>query len=69
MEVYEDGLFLDVYLEMFNVTKDEVTNMINKGTTQSPGEVLFKIKIPNYYWPKLTNAHYVRIFKLFREKE
>lgn len=69
MEVYEDGLFLDVYLEMFNVTKDEVTNMINKGTTQSPGEVLFKIKIPNYYWPKLTNMHYVRIFKLFREKE
>ena len=54
---------------MFNVTKDEVTNMINKGTTQSPGEVLFKIKIPNYYWPKLTNMHYVRIFKLFREKE
>lgn len=68
IEVYKnEPLFLDIYLDMFNVTTLEVTNTIKRLTTQKPGELLFNIKIPDYNWPKLTSIHHVKIFKLFND--
>ena len=66
-EVYKtEDLFFDVYMEMFDVEKDIVTNAVsNFGTTQSAGEIFFKIKVPDYGWPKLSVGHHVKIFKLF----
>ena len=66
-EVYKtEDLFFDVYMEMFDVEKDIVTNAVNNfGTTQSAGEIFFKIKVPDYGWPKLSAGHHVKIFKLF----
>lgn len=68
-EVYKtEDLFFDIYLELFDVDKDIVTNTINNfGTTQSAGEILFKIKVPDYNWPKLSSVHHVKIFRLFEE--
>ena len=67
IEVYKtEPLFFDIYLDMFDVSKSEVTNAINNfGTTQSPGEILFKIKVPDFGWPKLSNRHHVKLHKLF----
>lgn len=65
VETYkEEELFLDIYLGFFDVEPSEVSGAFNRLTTQKASELLFKIRLADFSWTKLSATHHVVFNKL-----
>lgn len=62
-----EPLFLDVYLSFFNVKESDIFKIITTLPIKNPGDVLLKVKMPDYNWPKLTCWHHTRVYNLFKD--
>lgn len=61
-----EELFLDTYFSFFQVSDEVLLDGLNRVSQLTPGEVLFKIKMPDFGWGKLTMQHHTDVSKLIR---
>lgn len=66
-QVKTKELFLDSYFSFFRVSDETLYNAFSMIPTLSPADILFKIKMPDFGWSKLTLYHHTDVSKLIKE--
>lgn len=65
-QVKTEELFIDAYFSFFQVPDEDIYTGFQNIPPLSPSEILFKVKLPDFGWTKLTLHHHTDVSKLIR---
>ena len=63
-QVKTEELFIDTYFSFFQVPDEDIYTGFQNIPQLSPAEILFKVKLPDFGWSKLTLYHHTDVSKL-----
>ncbi len=65
-QIKTEELFIDTYFSFFQVPDEDIFSGFQNIPQLSPAEILFKVKLPDFGWSKLTLYHHTDVSKLIR---